>query len=67
MNKTIINEENKEINWDAAVNLMDNEIQEAVHLDLAPCINEIFWIEYCKRHREVFGEEFEPNKANPVW
>lgn len=45
--------------YDAAVALMDDEIREAVHADLAPCSNAEFLAEYCRRHEEKFGEPFE--------
>lgn len=43
----------------AAVNLMDDEIREEVHRDLAPCTDEEFLAEYMKRHAEKYGAEFE--------
>lgn len=26
-----------------------------------------FFLDYCAMHLARFGEEFEPNKSNPVW
>lgn len=46
------------VDFDAAVNLMDDEIREAVHADLAPCTDQEFMDEYAKRHEEKYGEEF---------
>ncbi len=46
-------------NYDAAVELMDDDIREAVHEDLAPCTDAAFLWEYCKRHLEKHGEDFE--------
>lgn len=45
-------------NYAAAVQLMDDEIREAVHADLAPCSEEEFLVEYMKRHYAKYGEEF---------
>lgn len=45
-------------NYDSAVALMDDEIREAVHADLAPCSDAEFLTEYMKRHAEKYGEEF---------
>jgi hypothetical protein len=45
-------------NYPAAVSLMDDEIREAVHDDLAPCSDARFLWEYCKRHQEKYGESF---------
>ena len=41
-----INERNL---WDAIVEMMDDEIREAVHADLAPCTEEEFLAEYLRR------------------
>ena len=45
--------------FDAAVNLMDDELREEIHMDLAPCTDEEFLREYEKRHFEKYGEEFQ--------
>lgn len=44
--------------YNAAVNLMDDDIREDVHADLAPCTDLELLEEYMKRHEEKFGEEF---------
>lgn len=44
--------------YEAAVQLMDDELREQVHKDLAPCTDEQFLEEYCKRHLEKYGIEF---------
>jgi hypothetical protein len=46
------------VNFNAAVNLMDDEIRESVHRDLAPCTNQQFFNEYCDRHLQKYGTEF---------
>lgn len=46
------------IPFQAAVMLMDDEIREEVHADLAPCTDQEFFDEYCKRHLEKYGIEF---------
>lgn len=48
----------KEIPYEEAVALMDDEIREEVHADLAPCTEQEFFDEYCKRHLEKYGIEF---------
>jgi hypothetical protein len=63
----IINENGHEIDYDAAVNLMDDDLREEVHSEIAPCSEADFFRAYCERHRQMHGEEFEPNKRNPVW
>lgn len=52
---------NRMIDFDAAVNLMDDEIREELHQELAPCTHQEFIDAYAKRHRERFGEEFTVN------
>jgi len=42
----------------SAVALMDDEIREAVHADLAPCSEVEFLEEYMRRHYAKYGEEF---------
>lgn len=66
-NTTVINDSGDRIDFDAAVNLMDDDLREAIHAELAPCSNQEFFEAYCKAHFEKFGEEFEPNKQNPQW
>ena len=44
--------------FDAAVILMDDEIRESIHADLAPCTEEEFLEEYMRRHEERYGIPF---------
>lgn len=64
---TITNEFGVEINFDAAVNLMDDEIREMLHEEIAPCTEQEFFDAYCKAHEDRFGEEWELAKENPVF
>lgn len=45
--------------YEAAVNLMDDEIREKMHREGKYNTNEEFLTEYCKRHFEKYGEEFQ--------
>jgi hypothetical protein len=65
--KTITNAYGKHINFEATINLMDDEIREAVHNVKAPCTAQEFFDSYAVAHLVKFGEEFEPAKKNPVW
>lgn len=56
--KNMVNVNGNEVSMDAAVMLMDDEIREAVNFDIAPCTEQEFADEYCKRHLEKYGEEF---------
>jgi hypothetical protein len=63
----ITNEAGDEIDFDVAVQYMDDDVRERVHSDVAPCSEDAFWIAYCAAHRERFSEEFFLNTHNPVW
>ena len=56
-----------EIDFDAAVSLMDNEIREEIARDLAPCTEQEFFDAYCKAHEDKYGEEWELAKRNPCY
>lgn len=47
-----------EIDFDAAVNLMDDEIREELHAELVPCGNQEFLDAYVERHAQKYGEDF---------
>lgn len=57
----------KEINFDAAVNLMDDDLREQLHDDIAPCSNQYFFNAYCIAHAEKFGEDWVLDDPNPTW
>ena len=48
-----------EIDFEAAVNLMDDEIREELHAELAPCGNQEFLDAYVERHAQKYGEDFQ--------
>ena len=64
---TITNEFGVEINFDAAVNFMDDEIREMLHEEIAPCTDHEFFDAYCKAHEDRFDDEWELAKENPVF
>ena len=45
--------------YDAAVNMMDDEIREELHRDMVPCTDEEFLEAYMKAHKVKYGEDFE--------
>ena len=47
-----------EINFNAAVALMDDEIRERLHREMAPCTDQEFFDAYLEAHFEMYGEEF---------
>lgn len=57
MSKVILN--GHECDYDACVNMMDDEIREDLHAEMAPCEDQEFLDAYCKRHFDKFGTDFE--------
>ena len=53
--------------WRAMADMMDDEIRERLHCDLAPCSMQEFFTAYAEAHEEKFGEQWELDKANPCW
>lgn len=65
MNK-VININGTEINFDAAIMLMDDDIREALAAE--DYINkQDFFTAYEKAHMEKYKEEWELSKVNPVY
>ena len=57
-----VNLNGKTIDFDAAVNLMDDEIREDLHNKMAPCTDQEFIDAYAKAHADKYdGEDFEVN------
>lgn len=44
--------------WDAAGLLMDHDLREELHAQLAPCNPQEFADAYCAAHLDKFGEQF---------
>lgn len=63
--KNVINAAGTKINFESALALMDEEIREELHAELAPCTDQEFFSAYEARHEAKFGEEWELSKANP--
>lgn len=62
----VINLGGKEIDFEAAVYLMDNEIRERL-AEIDWNSNQEFFSAYEKEHAKKYNEEWELSKANPVW
>ena len=63
----VINMNGTEINYESAVELMDDEICESLNFELAPCTEQEFFTAYEKAHAEKYGEEWELSKENPCY
>ncbi len=64
---TVTNAFGVEIDFAAAVALMDDEIREEIHRDIAPCTEQEFFDAYAAAHEDRFGEEWELAKRNPCY
>lgn len=63
----VINRNDYQLDFDAAVNLMDDEIREGLHNEIAPCTEQEFFTAYEDAHEAKYGEEWEMSKSNPTW
>ena len=63
----VMNSYGTEIEWNTAVNLMDDDLREELSADLAPCTEQEFFASYAKAHETKFCEEWELAKENPCY
>lgn len=56
-----------EILYDAAANLMEGDLREEIHGEIAPYTKQEFFDEYCKRYKERYGEPWELDTAHPQY
>lgn len=49
------------IDFEAAVNLMDDDLREQLAAEICPCPEQEFYNRYCELHSERYGEEFYVN------
>ena len=63
----VINQYGKSLYFEAAVNLMDDDLREQIHNDMAPCSNQEFFDAYVNAHAKKFGEDWVLDDQNPVW
>ena len=61
----VINMNGTEINYEAAVELMDDEIMESICGTVES--EQEFFTAYEKAHAEKYGEEWELSKENPCY
>ena len=54
----VIDSNGNQICFDVAVQLMDDEIRETLHNDLAPCSDQEFFTAYEAAHLAKYGEPF---------
>lgn len=63
----VINEYGQLIHYNAAVNMMDDDLRDELAMELAPCTDQKFFEAYEKAHQEKFDEVWELSKNNPVY
>mgnify|MGYP001754602484 FL=1 len=56
--RKVVDWDGREIDFDAAVALMDDDIREELHAELSPCSDQRFFNAYLEQHYADFGEEF---------
>ena len=67
MKKNIVmNEYGVKIDFNIALSLMDDELREKVHMELAPCTEQDFFDAYAKAYAEKYGEEWVLDNPNPT-
>lgn len=64
---TVANQSGAQIDFNAAVAFMDEDIREEIASGLAPCTEQEFFTAYEAAHEEKYGEEWELSKANPIY
>lgn len=68
MYTVVRNEYMNELDFEAASQFMDDDLREELHGSLPGYYtDQEFFDEYCRRHKEKFGEEFFLAEENPVW
>lgn len=63
---TVKNRNNTEVEFDAAVNLMDDVIREELAMEGYET-EQAFFTAYETAHEKKYGNEWELSNANPVW
>lgn len=59
----VINKNGTQIDFNAAVELMDDEIRESITAET----EQEFFTAYEEAHEAKYGEEWELSKENPCW
>ena len=65
--QVVINRNGTKINFDASIELMDDEIRENIAYDGTDYTNQAFFAAYEIAHEKEFGQEWEVSKINPVY
>lgn len=63
----VINREGYELDFEAAVEMMDDELREELANSGEYETEQSFFNAYEEAHEKKFGEAWELSKSNPVW
>ena len=63
----VINSWGNEIDYEVSVTMMDDEVRENLHNEIAPCTNQEFFDAYAAAHKEQFGEDLILDTENPCY
>ncbi len=63
----VTNSEGTQIDYEVAVQHMDDELREELHMDLAPCTEQEFFTAYAAAHLAQFGETWFLDEENPTY
>lgn len=59
-NQYVQDEDGRMVDYDAAVEMMDDDLREELHRGMAPCTNQEFYAAYVKAHAAKYnGEKFQ--------
>lgn len=64
---SVINTHYQVIPVNVAIQLMDDDLREKLHRELAPCTEQDFFDAYCGAHQARFSEVWELDKPNPCY
>lgn len=63
----VINNYNVSIYYEAAIELMNDDLREALASELAPCTEQEFFSSYCTAHAAKYGEPWVLDTPNPCY
>ena len=63
----ITNQSGYELDYDTAVQLMDDDLREDIHLNLAPCTEQEFFDAYAAAHLVKYGYDWALNTTTLIW
>ena len=64
---TVVNKNGFELDFDATVDFMDDDLREQLHSAMAPCTEQEFFTAYETAFELKTGQEWFLSSANPTW